>query len=203
VLVLAQANAAADVRLIEEADLLQAFVQSGGGHAGARFGEHCCPLIALTSELFVNGGALDWTRLGPDVHQIVQCAVEFAREKGWPAVTLDHLAYALITHGGYFASRLRADDLNPEQMGDLAFSWLSNPPSSSGIQPLTGDLRSFAGDMVRILCRAENRAGSGELVGERHLAWAWADAGGGRFGQVLIEHHFRLRRLLEGSEESA
>jgi hypothetical protein len=107
----------------------------------------------------------------------------------------------MICLGGYFTSRLRADDLNPEQMGDLAFSWLSKPPAAFGEQVLTTDLRSFGSDLVRILCRAESRVGSGQALGERDLAWAWADAGGGRFGQVLIEHNFRLRRLLQEESE--
>jgi len=45
-LLLAQASAAADVRLVDEADLLHAFVLTGGGHCGARFEEHYCPLVA-------------------------------------------------------------------------------------------------------------------------------------------------------------
>jgi len=201
VLLLAQAFAAADTRQVQAADLLQAFVQTGGGHAGKSFEERYSPLVALTSELFINGGALDPTRLGPDVQEILQRAVEFAGEKGWPVVTGDHLAYGMICHGGYFTSRLRADDLNPEQIGDLAFSCLSKPPAAFGEQVLTSDLRSFGSDLVRILCRAESRVGSGQVLGERDLAWAWADAGGGRFGQVLIEHNFRLRRLLQEESE--
>jgi hypothetical protein len=195
---LAQASAAADLRSVDEEDLLQAFVSSGGGHAGKQFEESCCPLVALTSELFLNGG-LDLGRLDSDAQQILQRAVEFASEKGWPAVSRDHLVYALTSHGAYFKSRLRADDLDPEQMGDLAFSYLSTPPPTSGTRTLTTDLRSFASDLVRVLCRAEMRVGSGQQIGERDLAWAWADSGGGRFGQVLVEHNFRLRRLLEES----
>ena len=196
-LLLAQARAAADAHPVDEVDLLQAFIESGGGRAGQQFEKNCCLLQTLTSELFVNGGALNLDRLDSDAQTIVQRAVEFAGEKGWPSASRDHLAFALIGHGGYFTSRLRCDGLSPEQMGDLAFNYLSNAPSHSGSRALNPDLRSFGGDLVRILCRAESQAGHGHLISERDLASAWAGGGGGRFGQVLVEHNFRLRRLID------
>lgn len=197
ILLLAQASAAASSRAIAEADLLQSFVASGGGHAGKRFDEICCPLPVLVSELFLAGGAVDLDRFDDDARNILQRAVDFASEKRWPMVTRDHLVYALMAHCRYFAARLRADDLSPEQMADLAFSYLSTPPAGSELRLLSVDLRSFGGDLVRVLCAAGDHALPDRLIGEQELATAWAGSGGGAFGQVLIQHNFHLRRLLD------
>jgi hypothetical protein len=196
ILLRAQSDSAAANRLVDEPELLNAFVQSGGGATGQQLAEKGFVLNLLVSELFQTGGALDVERLSQAAQKIMNGAVEFASQHGFPTVNRDHMAYSMISHGACFTQWLQGQGIEPEQAANVIFADLTRRGSTSRTA-LALKVSSFSPNLVSVLCEAERTAEKSELIEEAGLLKAWASGGGGRVGRLLVKQGVSLLKLIQ------
>jgi ATP-dependent Clp protease ATP-binding subunit ClpA len=190
--------AAAASRRVAESDLLDAFIESGGGGAGAYLQSRGIVLRSLTSHLFLDGGLVDSGRFSTRALDVLDSGLEFARQKEYRNLGRRHLLYGLLSvKKGAMDLRLREQDRDCELLADLLHATL--PPGGAPGQRLELRVSCLTTGMMKILCAAESASlQEGALeVDDRHLLDAWVEDGGGEGGSFLVQNNIRLRRLAE------
>ncbi len=196
ILTMAQAGAAAGRRLVSESDLLNAFVDAGGGNTGASLQKRGVVLRALTSGLFIAGGLLDLDRFDENSQKILETAGEFARHKEYGVVGRSHLLYGLLClHNGVFSSRLKEQGFDSEQFADLFHATM--PPGVASGANVSLRYASLSTSLIKILSASELAAKRAplSLIAESNLIEAWVDDGGGSGASFLVRAGVRIRRL--------
>lgn len=191
ILTLAQANAAAGRRLVEEQDLLGAFVQNGGGNSGRLLQQKGLNLRLLISKLFFNDGRLDFSRFDQPCQAILSKSLDFANQKGAEVFRRVHLLYGMLSLPyGIFCARLRRQNRDPEQLANFLHTFLSKRNST---RPIVLHYRTISTGVVSVLCAAEQ--GAAGMIQQEHLVQAWAEDGGGEGGDLLVSHRVDVPKL--------
>lgn len=198
ILLMAQASASAAGRLVSRDDLLVAFVAHGGGQTGASLRGRGVVPACLTSQLFRNGGVLDYSRFDPAGASALEIAEEFAGQTHYDIVHRAHLLYGLLrVPECALGSAIQQQSLNPDTLAELWYAELPRGNSTTAhCRPLR--VTSLSADLLEVLCTAEVLAGrqeQTELVGGEHLARAWGMSGGGLGGSFLVRNGVRVTKL--------
>lgn len=182
--------------VVTEADLVRAFVDSGGGQVGAWLRERGVVFEALASELFLDEGDLDLARFDEPARAVLRRAIDSARNKSSRHLGRRHLVHAmLLDDSGPLAIALREQGLDAERLADLLF--VGMPTGVTGPHLVDGRAGEMTSELLRALCAAEAlaRATPGRLVDRHHLLRACLRDGAGETGRFLVEHGVRLNRL--------
>lgn len=200
ILLMAQASASAAGRLVDRDDLLSAFVAHGGGQTGASLRSRGVVPACLTSQLFRNGGVLDYSRFDPACASALEIAEEFAGQTHYDIVHRAHLLYGLLrVPESMLGSAIRKQGLSAETLAELLYAELPRGNSTTAhFRPLR--VGSLSADLLEVLCSAEvlaRREQALELIGAEELARAWARSGGGLGGSFLVRNGVKVTRLFE------
>ena len=188
-------EAAAQNRLVEEQDILRAFVANGGGAAGTWLLQNGVPLRSLTSALFLEGGVLDTGRFDESGQKVLDETFEFAKQRGYAFVGRRHLAYGLLSASAFLAEKLREQNRDADLLAEAFHASL--PPGNETVSADTPRWSGLSRELIKVLCDAEFVAlkEGNVAISDRHLLQAWCADGGGASRQFLIQQGVRLRKL--------
>jgi hypothetical protein len=198
-LVQAHAAAAAEAglserSLIAERHLVDAFVRVGGGSVAKLLESRGVILEAIVSDLFLDGGALDFSRFSPEMAAMCHGAAEFAMRKRDAFIGRRHLVHAALRAGGAVAKAIQDQGHDPELIADQLLTTMTLGQSTAAV-PLS--LAAFPHPLVAAFCRAER-----ENVDQHHQTLTESDVfraifldGGGDIGSFLTGRGVKLPNL--------
>jgi hypothetical protein len=197
ILARAQSAAAADARLVEERDLLRAFVENGGGGGGALLLTHGVPPRMLTSRLFLDGGIIDSGRFDEAGQKVFDETLDFARQRGYPTVGSRHLLYGLLSASDYFAQELRHQDRDADLLAEAFYASL--PSGNQGCTWNIPHWSSLSTSFLKVLLEAEalSESEGSDTISDKHLLRAWCLEGSGAARAFLIQQGVRVRNLFK------
>ena len=198
ILLIAQASASAAGRLVSRDDLLNAFVDYGGGQTGANLRSRGVVPACLTSRLFRDGGVLDYSRFDPTGARALEIAEDFADLTHYDIVHRAHLLYGLLrVPESTLGAAIRSQGHDPEILAELWYAQLPRGNTTTAhCRPLR--VTSVSIDLLEVLCIAERMAGrdaEAELTGAEDLARAWGESGGGLGASFLVRNGVKVTRL--------
>jgi predicted Ser/Thr protein kinase len=182
-------------------NLLMAFIETGGGSSGEAIRARGVKLEWLTSELFVDHGRLDLTRLAPPGRLVLEQAFELAYRRNDAKLSRDHLLYALASvEGGYLARCLSQGRKNAGNLASLVLASLA--PAKAAKRRIALVLSDTEHEAIEVLCQAERMAQrSQQAVGDEHLVCALASVGvSATTRKVLESNGITLDRVVPATD---
>jgi hypothetical protein len=154
---------------ISDADIMEAFVECGGGETGKFLRSSGFDLKMLTTKVFRDDGGLDQSRFDEESRRLLSAALECAGGRGNKKLRTVHMVYAMLMAGdGELAAMVRRQGIDPKKMAGML--------TRSGQMPVEGPAARIQADafsmelsLIRALCAAGvsgRRVGAGDIKRE-------------------------------------
>lgn len=181
--------------VINDRDLLRAFLRQGGGNTGQQLQEHRYFLHFYLSTLFLPDGRLNSGRFSEALQRLFPAAIGCAEKLHHAVWGRGHLLYAWLGNPeGIAAKAVQVYGNDPGQLAEKIFQKL---PDGSAETRLAEHVRYISPGLLEILIKAEQDmlAQKTPQLTEQQLWRRVIADGGGRAGEVLTDAGVPLSKM--------